>query len=221
MRRPTGYGVASLVALMVAVGSLVGAVPARGPGTVVLSPAAPAGAVAPAGSPWVTRPRPVAQSRPVTRPRPVAHSRPVHLTIPALGISTAVGLLGLQPDGQVMVPTTVHTVGWFRDGPTPGVVGSAVILGHVDSYRGPGIFFELKTMRTGDVIRVVLADHVVLTFVVTRVVQFAKTHFPDRLVYGPHGTRSLNLVTCGGVFNHATGSYESNIVVFSTLARAT
>ncbi|MHB1906939.1 MAG: sortase domain-containing protein [Acidimicrobiales bacterium] len=214
MRRPTGYGVASLVALAVAVGSLVGALPARDPGTLVLSPAAPAGAAAPGAPPPVTRPSPV------VRPSPVAHSRPVHLTIPALGISTAVGLLGLQSDGQVMVPTTVHTVGWFRDGPTPGVVGSAVILGHVDSYRGPGIFFELKTMRTGDVIRVTLADHVVLTFVVTRVVQFAKTHFPDRLVYGPHGTRSLNLVTCGGVFNHATGSYESNVVVFSTMLRA-
>ncbi len=214
MRRPTGYGVASLVALVVAVGFLAGALPARNPGTVVLSPAAPAGAVASSGS------RPVAHPRPVTRPRPVAHSRPVHLSIPALGISTAVGLLGLQRDGQVMVPTTVHTVGWFRDGPTPGVVGSAVILGHVDSFRGPGIFFELKTMRTGDLIRVTLADHVVVTFVVTRVVQFAKTHFPDRLVYGPHGTRSLNLVTCGGVFDHATGSYESNVVVFSTMVRA-
>ncbi len=147
----------------------------------------------------------------------VAHSTPVRLSIGQLGISTAVGTLGLQANGQVMVPRSVHTVGWYRDGPTPGEVGSSVILGHVDSYLGPGIFFELKTLREGAIISVLLADGVTTRFAVTRVVEYSKGSFPDRLVYGPRGTRSLNLVTCGGVFDHATGHYESNIVVFSRL----
>jgi hypothetical protein len=52
-------------------------------------------------------------------------------------------------------------------------------------------------------------------------VQYSKSAFPDRLVYGSHGTRSLQLVTCGGVFDQATGHYESNIVVFSHLVSVT
>jgi sortase (surface protein transpeptidase) len=145
----------------------------------------------------------------------LGRSKPVRLSIPALGIDTAVGKLGLQPDHQVMVPTSAHVVDWYEDGPTPGQIGSAVILGHVDSFRGPGTFFYLKNLKAGNAITVTLADGVVARFAVVRVVQYSKTAFPDRLVFGSHGTQSLQLVTCGGTFDHATGHYESNIVVFS------
>lgn len=155
-------------------------------------------------------------STPVTLPS-TRRSAPVKLVIPAIGVTTTVGQLGLQPDGEVMVPTTIHTVGWYVDGPSPGQEGSAVILGHVDSYKGVGVFFYLKSLKAGDHITVTSIDGVVTRFSVTKVVEYSKTAFPDRLVYGPHGTRSLQLVTCGGVFDHATGHYESNIVVFSQL----
>lgn len=205
--RELTYWVAGLVALAVTAGALVGSLPTgvraapepRAPSTRVLAAAPSARVIAAA---------PVA----------VRRSAPVHLTIASLGISTTVGRLGLQANHQVMVPPNVHTVGWFRLGPTPGQMGSSVILGHVDSYLGPGVFFQIKSMRVGSSIEVRLADGVTTRFVVTRVVQYSKTGFPDRLVYGSHGTRSLNLVTCGGVFDHATGSYLSNVVVFSRLA---
>jgi sortase (surface protein transpeptidase) len=100
-------------------------------------------------------------------------------------------------------------------------MGSAVILGHVDSYLGPGTFFHLNQLRTGDPITLDLASGAVTHFVVTKVVQYAKTSFPDRLVYGSHGIRALQLVTCGGTFDHATGHYESNVVVFSRLVSVT
>ena len=147
----------------------------------------------------------------------LARSVPLELMVPSLRIATHIGQLGLQANRQVQVPTSVHTVGWFRLGPTPGQVGSSVILGHVDSYRGPGIFFSLKSLPVGALIEVRLSDGVTAQFRVTSVVQYAKTSFPDNLVYGSATDRWLNLVTCGGTFNHATGSYESNIVVFSRL----
>ena len=81
----------------------------------------------------------------------------------------------------------------------------------------PVIFFELKTLQLGALIEVRLANGVTAQFRVTSVVQYAKTGFPDAVVYGSTGKRELNLVTCGGTFDHATGSYESNIVVFSRL----
>lgn len=156
-----------------------------------------------------------------TLPQGLSRSIPRELLVPSLGIATTVGELGLQANHQVQVPTSVHTVGWYRLGPTPGQLGSAVILGHVDSYLGPGIFFNLKTLPLGALIEVRLADSTTALFRVTSVVQYAKSNFPDALVYGSSGGRELNLVTCGGTFNHQTGSYESNIVVFSRLVGVT
>jgi sortase (surface protein transpeptidase) len=182
-------------------------------------------ATALAGTLTTSDPRVVVLSHTVAMPKlalskkapTIVRSRPLTLIIPSLKINTVVGILGLQADHQVMVPTNTHIVGWYDDGPTPGEVGSAVILGHVDSFAGPGTFFYIKNLRTGDSITVKLADGVITHFVVTKVVEYSKTAFPDKLVYGSHGTRSLQLVTCGGTFDHETGHYESNIVVFSRL----
>jgi sortase (surface protein transpeptidase) len=187
-------------ALVVAVGSFVGMLPTKEPNTVVISQA-------PKGTSTTSTPT-LALAR---------RSSPVRLTIPAIGVATTVGTLGLQANGQVMVPSSTHTVGWYVDGPAPGQMGSAVILGHVDSYQGPGVFFALKTLKPGSAITVTLRDGVVTHFVVTRVVQYSKTSFPDQLVYGSRRPQTLNLVTCGGTFDHTTGHYEANVVVFSRL----
>jgi len=49
------------------------------------------------------------------------------------------------------------------------------------------------------------------------VAMYDKAVFPADLVYGQHGISQLQLVTCGGVLDGATGSYLSNVVVFSSL----
>lgn len=190
-------------ALIVSAVSLVGLLPTSAPSApnVVVLAKAPAKLVAPR----------------VTTVPALSRSRPVQLTIPAIQVTTSVGTLGLRADHQVMVPTSTTTVGWYDGGAAPGQIGSAVILGHVDSYLGPGVFFELKALKAGDRINVVLADGAVTSFAVTKVVEYSKTSFPDQLVYGSHGTQSLQLVTCGGTFDHATGHYESNVVVYSQL----
>lgn len=142
-------------------------------------------------------------------------STPVRLIIPALKISVRLITLGLNANGTVQVPSTTTTAGWYRFGPAPGQIGSAVILGHVDSYLGEGIFFFLRTLRAGQRIYVDLANGRTVQFKITAVTMYAKTAFPPRKVYGSHGYSALQLVTCGGIFNRTTRSYESNIVVYS------
>lgn len=149
----------------------------------------------------------------------VGRSRPVLLRIASINVKTRLGEVGLQPDHQVMVPTSTAIASWFKLGPSPGQVGSAVILGHVDSYIGPGVFFQLRALRVGAQVDVTLANGTLTKFVVTGVVQYSKSAFPDRLVYGSRGVSALQLVTCGGVFDHRTGHYESNIVVFTRLVK--
>jgi len=56
-------------------------------------------------------------------------------------------------------------------------------------------------------------------FRVYAVRKFAKTLFPTSAVYGPTVDPELHLITCGGAFDRATGTYLSNIVVFSSQVR--
>ena len=151
--------------------------------------------------------------------RPVGRSRPVHLTIPTLGISVSLSELGLNPDNTVQVPTDFAQPGWYKYGPAPGQRGSAVILGHVDSYRGLAVFFYLDRLRPGNQVIVTTANGRTLTFSVIGLRMYPKSSFPDRLVYGPRPYAALQLVTCGGVFDHQEGSYLSNIVVYTALVK--
>jgi hypothetical protein len=172
---------------------------------------------------------PVAAPAPVsTTPVPtvaavavVAYSVPVSLKVPAISLSVSLSTLGLNPDGTVQVPDNDTEPGWFRLGPSPGQIGSAVILGHVDTTKGPGIFFQLRSLQAGDQVQVGLTDGAVATFAVTSVMQYTKTQFPARQVYASQGTSELQLVTCGGAFDSQTGHYLSNIVVYTSFVSAT
>lgn len=161
-----------------------------------------------------------ASAKPATAPV-LARSVPVSLSIPAISVSVPLSALGLNPTGTVQVPTDVQRPGWYDLGPSPGQMGSSVILGHVDTFQGPAIFFHLPTLQPGDDVVVTLADGAVATFRVNTVEIYLKTEFPARLVYGTHGDRALQLVTCGGAFDTATGHYLSNVVVFTTLVTST
>jgi len=148
-------------------------------------------------------------------------STPVELRIPAISLDVSLSTLGLNTNGTVQVPTDIQQPGWYELGPSPGQDGSAVILGHVDSYKGPAVFFNLRSLTTGDLIDVNLADGATAQFKVTSLATYAKTAFPDQQVYGSHGYSALQLVTCSGVFDTRTGHYLSNIVVSTTLVATT
>jgi len=145
--------------------------------------------------------------------KPVA--RPVSLTIPLIGVQTRLVYLGLTSDGALQVPSSTSVAGWYTGSPRPGAIGSAIIVGHIDSYVGPGIFFRLSTLRRGDKIYVRRADGTLVEFRVTSVQTYLKDHFPTEDVYGPTPDAELRLITCGGAFDHATGHYLSNIVVYA------
>uniref|UniRef100_UPI00261E8980 class F sortase n=1 Tax=Trebonia sp. TaxID=2767075 RepID=UPI00261E8980 len=147
-------------------------------------------------------------------PRPVA--RPVSLTIPIIGVDTKLITLGLAADGTLQVPSSATVAGWYTGSPRPGAIGSAIIVGHIDNYQGPGVFFRLRELKRGDEVYIRRADGTLAVFRVTAVRSYLKDHFPSEAVYGPVPDAELRLITCGGVFDYATGHYLSNIVVYAT-----
>jgi sortase (surface protein transpeptidase) len=148
---------------------------------------------------------------------PKAVGPPTSLSIPDIGVHSEVIDLGRNPDGSLQVPATTTEVGWYDLGAAPGEVGPAVILGHVDSYAGPGIFFYLKDLTTGDTIDVT-SGATQRTFVVTATASYSKDDFPTARVFGPVPDAELRLITCGGPFDHRIGHYDDNVVVYATLS---
>jgi hypothetical protein len=143
---------------------------------------------------------------------------PVRLRIPALHVDSAVQRLGLAADGTIAVPDRTDVAGWFEQGARPGQPGPAVILGHVDSKTGPGIFIALSTVRPGTMVRVDRSDGTAANFRITKVARVPKVEFPTDIVYAPTLDSTLRLVTCGGSFDRAHGSYRDNVIAFADLA---
>ena len=157
---------------------------------------------------------PIASAQPgPSAPPSEAPTRPVGLRIPSLGLATRLIGLGLQEDGTVEVPLDPSRAGWFRLGPPPGALGSAVILGHVDSPSGPAVFYRLRELRPGDRIAVGRDDGSTVRFEVRSVDTYLNADFPAQKVYGSHGRSELNLVTCGGAYDADRGGYQANVVV--------
>ena len=146
-------------------------------------------------------------------------SRPIALAIPAIGVRTRLIKLGRTRQGTLQVPTSTSLAGWYTASPRPGEIGSSIIAGHIDSYLGPGVFFRLRLLRPGDRVYVRRANGTLAVFRVYAEHMYAKAHFPTQQVYGPEPDAELHLITCGGVFDSATGRYLSNVVVYSAEIR--
>jgi sortase family protein len=147
-------------------------------------------------------------------------SVPVSVDIPAIGVTSKLLHLGLNADGTIQVPslvTSASEAAWYKYSATPGQIGASVIEGHVDSDQGPAVFYRLGALHPGDTIDVTLADGTTAIFRVTGVRQYAKSNFPAKAIYGTANYAALRLITCGGVFDYATGHYLSSTVVFASL----
>jgi LPXTG-site transpeptidase (sortase) family protein len=178
--------------------------------TPALRPVAAGVAALPAPTGPIAAPPQSAQAAPVPRP--------VSLTIPLIGVKTQLMTLGLAAGGAMQVPPLAEAAvaGWYTGSPRPGAVGSAIIVGHIDTKGGPAVFYRLDQLRRGDDVYVKRADGTTAEFRVTAVRTYLKDHFPTQTVYGPTPDAELRLITCGGAWDPVTHHYLSNIVAYAT-----
>ncbi len=146
-------------------------------------------------------------------PQPAPRVRPLSFAIPALDLAGPLGELRPAENGELLAPDDPGLAGWYAGGVVPGDVGPAVIGGHVDSRRGPGVFAALRSLEPGDTVSVTRSDGSSVRFAVTRVQEMPKAQFPTEAVYAPTPRPELRLVTCGGRFDRAARSYTDNVVV--------
>ena len=231
--RRSALGAAAVTAVLVVVGVLALTLGFQGrsgpPQPVTAQPAAttastqPAPATTPtaAGAPTAASPRPETRSTRERGPKVdfdpfLGASAPAVLDVPSVGIRSS-NFVDLQvaKDGTLNVPGSADEIGLYADGPTPGQLGPAVLGAHVDSKKGPGIFYQLGAVKKGDEITVTRRDKSEVTFTVDKVAVYDKDDFPTEEVYYGDFTRpEIRLVTCGGPYD-PEDSYQSNVIVFA------
>lgn len=145
-------------------------------------------------------------------------SRPVGIDIPSIGVRTR-NFVDLDQDakGVLEVPTDYSSVGWYTGGTSPGQLGPAILVGHVDSKNGPAIFYKLGALKPGAKVKVARKDGSTATFQVDRIRTFDKNKFPTNEIYGATDRAELRMITCGGTFDPKTGHYDQNVIAFAHL----
>ncbi len=162
-------------------------------------------------------------SSPTPADHTTAWSPPTRLSIPAIDVDTAVTSVGVTKAGALAVPTgnAENEAAWYRRSPSPGQYGSSVIVGHVDTVRGPSVFYRLGALQLGDKIIVRRSDHRRIVFTVDAVRRYPdRDNLPVEALYGGDpGQAGLRLITCSN-FDHTIGHYRGNLVVYAHASHA-
>ncbi|MEU0431721.1 class F sortase [Streptomyces sp. NPDC006290] len=164
------------------------------------------------------RSRAVRPARPAAPPAPLQRSRATSLRIPSLDLDAPVVGLRLDRERKLTAPPVddPKPVGWYTDGPTPGERGTALVVGHRDTRKGPAVFAPLERIRPGARVEARRVDGRTAVYTVDAVRTYAKAQFPDQEVYGDRGRPELRLITCGGAYDRRTG-YAANLIAFAHL----
>jgi sortase (surface protein transpeptidase) len=150
---------------------------------------------------------------------PLPYSVPDRIHIPAIYANAPLTPLGLDTNDNLHVPpdTDRNLAGWYKGGPAPGVAGASVIVGHVDTMKGPAVFYNLGSLHKGNTIEVHRQDGRTAVFTIYGIEVYPKKNFPTGRVYNNTSGPELRLITCGGGFTKKTG-YLGNVVVYARLA---
>lgn len=143
---------------------------------------------------------------------------PTHLSIPKIDLEAGfVEPLGLTDTEMIEVPDSYENVGWYKLGPIPGDPGPAIILGHVDSFEGPAVLYDLKDLTVGDSIFVERSDGITTRFIVETLDTLSQDTFPVEAVYENLDYAALRIITCAGTYLEQEMRYTHNLVVTARL----
>lgn len=143
-------------------------------------------------------------------------TEPTRLLIPKIGVSAKIVPVGLTPSGAMAVPPNFTDVAWFRPGTKPGEIGQAVMNGHLDTgWNSKGVFQNLYQLEPGDIVAVEDQGNRVLNFKVIRSQLYDASDAPVEKIFGKSNETLLNLITCDGIWDSTSRTYDRRLVVFT------
>ena len=157
----------------------------------------------------------------VETPAPTqSFKRPVRLYIPSISIDAKVEEVGVAKNGTMATPRTFQTVGWYKYGPVPGEIGSAVLDGHSDNGLGlKGVFKRLEELEDGHDIYIYDKEGRQIHFRVISVDTYEYTEVPTDQIFNESERALLRLITCDGRWVREYKTYDTRIIVTAELVR--
>ena len=145
---------------------------------------------------------------------PGSNSPIERLVIEKAKVDAPVVKKGVDDAGVMQAPDNAYDTAWYDFSAHPGFGGNAVFAGHVDYIRvGPAVFWNIKDLEPGDLIKVRLEDGTEYKYAVNFKQQFDAATAPVDTIVGPTPKETVTLITCGGTFNSATHQYDKRLVV--------
>ena len=141
---------------------------------------------------------------------------PLRLIIPSLKIDAAIQSVGHTKAGNMAAPSNFKDVAWFREGPRPGAIGSAVIAGHLDNALAlSGVFKNLHTLVVGDDVSVQTEGGSEIHFRIIGIQEYPYKEVPTDILFDKKGGEFLNLITCAGTWLQKYKTYDHRLVVYT------
>lgn len=175
----------------------------------------PSQAATPAPTPTAMESSTQSASASPSASEPVSYPVPVRVSIPAIGVNTAVLPVGLDKNKALAIPEDITKVGWYDLGVPPGSEqGSAVLVAHRDGrVQGHGVFYNLGQLVPGNRVQVTTADGGKLNYKVVARELISKKKLPYDELFAIDGPARLTLISCGGYYDRNNGGYQDNVVV--------
>jgi len=156
-------------------------------------------------------------------PTPPPSSSPVaRMIIEKIGIDAPVITMGLDEQHVPLVPDNPNDIVWYDFSTRPGWGSNAVFSGHVDwTVNGvpvTGVFYDLRNIGIGDIIKVRLQDGTEYQYKVTANVAIPYDDPQALAVMGATPIEMITIITCGGTWvpeygNPIGGNYTHRQVV--------
>lgn len=145
-----------------------------------------------------------------------APSDPKKVIIPSIGVNAYIQNVGVDQNGEIAVPNNLHLGGWFVDSARPGEKGLSIIDGHVDfrPHNIDAVFQYLADIKEGAEVAIMFGDDTMKKFTVVQVKDVTLQQAAEILFSSlPGAERQLNLITCAGIYDEASGRLDRRIIV--------
>ena len=146
----------------------------------------------------------------------------VRMIIEKIAVDAPVITLGLDENAVPLVPDNPGDVVWYNFSTPPGWGSNAVFSGHVDwTVHGvpvTGVFYDLRKVEVGDIIKVRLEDNTEYQYKVIGNVAMPYDDPKAMEVMGATPVEMITIITCGGTWvpqygNPIGGNYTHRQVV--------
>lgn len=141
--------------------------------------------------------------------------RPQLIEIEKLGKRSRIKPMGLLRSGALNTPYNIYDTGWYDKSSKPGEGGAMLIVGHANGPTQPGVFYNLKKLEAGDIVKVTRGDGQQFSYKVVskEQVKTDKVDMTKALLPVTKGKGGLTLMTCAGKVKGNT--FEDRMIVYA------